>query len=119
MYKNVGTPPYRGEILSEHNKFVKKISARTKTSPSKHFQYDKQGLSYWKVNSPDYYKNNPEKFNENVAVSDFIDGILLTWNDMTTIGNQNTYMMVIEITNPRLDFLKKLEKEDIEASNIF
>ena len=71
-----------GEILAEHNRFIEKISTRTKTAPWKHFQYDKNGLSYWKIKSPEYYKSNPEEFTERVAVSNYIDGILLVWSDM-------------------------------------
>jgi hypothetical protein len=117
LKKYVGTPPYRGEIIAEHNRFVEKISTRTKTAPWNHFQYDETGLSYWKIKSPEYYKSNPEEFKENIAVSNYIDGILLVWADMRRIINKNSYHMTVEVESPRLDILEKKEKE--RASNVF
>ena len=117
LKKYVGTPPYRGEIIAEHNRFIEKISTRTKTAPWRHFQYDDTGLSYWKIKSPEYYKSNPEEFKEHVAVSNYIDGILLVWADMREINNKNSYHMTVEVESPRLDILEKEEKE--RAANVF
>lgn len=119
MHKYVGTPPYRGEVIAENNRFREKISGRTKVEPWVNWEFDKNGHSHWRVRSPEYYKSNPEDFKEGVAVSNYINGITLGWGDGIEVNNRKSYLMTIEVESPRLDILEKREKEEERAANVF
>lgn len=105
-----------GAVIGAKNSHAKKISQRLGVRHKVLSESKTSGCYYWQINSRQHYLENPEKYNKNCAISNYLTSVSLFWYEQEGADNG---MLMIEVHTDKIKDLHKKNRASKDSQIAF